>query len=204
MHCFKRCALALLAATLALAIAAALWATSLARLLDSPDAPRKADAIVVLGGDLSRLIEGADLYREGYAPRVLLSSPQREQRFEALEREGIAYPWFEIVGRELMRLRGVPDEAVAAFGDRLVSTVAEARVIGAQYPQLKSILLVTSPYHVYRARMIFREVLPGVEIIGIASRHEKFERNWWYDPEMMRNAIMESLKLTFYLAGGRR
>ncbi len=204
MHCFKRCTLALLAACLIVAIAVVVWARSLHGLLASPDPLRKADAIVVLGGDVSRVITGADLYREGLAPRVLLSYPRREERFEELEREGIAYPWFEVAGKELMRLRGIPDEAVGVFGDRLTSTVAEARTIGERYPQLKSILLVTSPYHVYRARMIFREQLPGVEIIGVSARHEKFDPDWWHDPEMMRHAIMESLKLAFYLAGGRR
>lgn len=204
MHCFKRCTLALLAIALLLVGAGMLWVKVLPGVLNSPDMPRKVDAIVVVGGDLSRLIEGADLYREGYAARVLISNPHREARFEALEREGIDYPWFDEIGRDLMRRRGIPAADVTVFGYRLLSTVAEARVIAAQHRQLKSILLVTSPYHVYRARKIFREHLPGVEVIAVGSRYDKFEANWWRDPEMVRNAIMETLKLAFYLAGGRR
>lgn len=204
MHCFKRCALALLVIAALLVGAGALWVKILPDVLASADEPRKADAIVVLGGDLSRLMDGADLYREGYAPLVLISNPRREERFEALEREGIDYPWFEQTGRELMRRRGIPDSAVIVFGYRLLSTVAEARIISAQHRQLKTILLVTSPYHIYRARKIFREHLPGVEIIAIGSRYDRFEPNWLRDPEMVRHAVMETLKLAFYVAGGRR
>jgi uncharacterized SAM-binding protein YcdF (DUF218 family) len=198
MHCFKRCTLALVV------IVVMIWASTLAGLLDSSDQPRKVDAIVVLGGDAARILEGAELYRAGYAPRILLSRPAREKRFELLEQEGVPYPWFEVAGRAVLQRRGVPEAAVGEFGDRLVSTVAEARTIARDHPQLKSILLVTSPFHVYRARMIFRDQLPGVEILGVGSRYEPFDPNWWHDPEMTRHAIMETIKLAFYWSGGRR
>jgi len=41
--------------------------------LKSIDAPAKADFIVVLGGDHERAVEAARLYREGCAPRVIVS-----------------------------------------------------------------------------------------------------------------------------------
>ncbi len=203
MQCFKRCTLAIVGLVAAIGIAAATWAASIAGILNSPDQPRNADAIVVLGADPSRVLEAADLYKAGFAPRILLSDPIREKRFERLEQEGVAIPWFEIVGRDLLRRHGVPDEAIATFGHRLKSTAEEARALAELHPQLKSILLVSSPYHVYRARLIFRETLRNREVLGIGSKYEEFPTAWWKENETARNALVESVKLIFYWVGGR-
>ena len=80
MQCFKRCTLAIVGLVTAIGIAAAIWAASIAGVLNSPDQPRNADAIVVLGADPSRVLEAADLYKAGFAPRILLSDPIREKQ----------------------------------------------------------------------------------------------------------------------------
>ncbi len=203
MQCFKRCTLAIVGLVAIFVIAVSIWALTIAGILNSPDQPRKADAIVVLGADLSRVLEAADLYKSGFATRVLLSDPIRERRFERLEQEGVRIPWFEIAGRELLRRHGVPDDAIATFGHRLKSTAEEARTLATAHPQLKSILLVSSPYHVYRARLIFRDALQDVAVIGIGSRYEEFPAAWWRENESARHALMETFKLMFYLVGGR-
>jgi len=204
MQCFKRCVLAGAIMVGIVAAAAGLWAHNIAAWLVTPDAPRPADAIVVLGADPSRVLEAADLYAAGYAPRILLSNPVREKRFEKLEEVGITFPWFEVAGRELLRRRGVPDAAIGEFGNRLRSTAHEAASLASEQPGVKSLLLVTSPYHVFRARLIFQRQLGGdVAVLGIASRYETFPREWWQDAENARNAIMETVKLGFYLIGGR-
>ncbi|MFN0302292.1 MAG: YdcF family protein [Burkholderiales bacterium] len=203
MQCFKRCTLAIVGLVTAIGIASAVWAASIAGILNSPDQPRNAEAIVVLGADPSRVLEAADLYKAGFAPRILLSDPMREKRFERLEQEGVAIPWFEIVGRDLLRRRGVPDDAIATFGHRLKSTAEEASTLAGLHPELKSILLVSSPYHVYRARLIFRKALRSVEVIGIGSKYEEFPTAWWKENETARNALVESVKLIFYWVGGR-
>lgn len=203
MQCFKRCTLVVVGLMLAIGMAAALWVVTIASILNSPDQPRRADAIVVLGADLSRVLEAADLYQGGFATRVILSDPLREKRHERLEQEGVAYPWFEVAGRALLRRRGVPDDAILTFGHRLKSTAEEASMLAKAHPQLKSILLVSSPYHVYRARLIFRDTLKNVEVIGIGSRYEEFPATWWKENETARHAIMETAKLVFYWFGGR-
>ena len=40
---------------------------------------------------------------------VYLSVPHREQRWVALEQDGIRWPWFEDAARLLLRNRGVPE-----------------------------------------------------------------------------------------------
>lgn len=173
------------------------------RWLDSPDAPAKAEAIVVLGNDPTRALAGADLFKAGYAPRVLLSVPYREPRFKYLEQEGISYPWFEVASRTILRNRGVPENAIATFGNELRSTAAEAKVLASLEPRLASLLVVTSPYHVRRARIILRDALPGVELKVVASTYEKLPERWWTEQASARNVMLELAKLAFYVVGGR-
>jgi uncharacterized SAM-binding protein YcdF (DUF218 family) len=203
MQCFKRCALVIAGLIVMSGIVVIIWVTSIVGLLNSPDQPRKVDAIVVLASELSRVLEAVDLYKAGFATRILLSTPGREKRLEHLERAGVSIPWFEIAGRELLERQGVPKEAISVFGHNLRSTVHEAETVGTQHPSIKSILLVTSPYHVSRSRRIFRDTLKDVEVLGISSRYEALPDVWWKDAESARHVLMESAKYIFYLAGGR-
>lgn len=57
---------------LGVAAAAAAFLWNAARWLNNPDPPAPADAIVVLAGRFERSMYAADLFRQGYAPRVVL------------------------------------------------------------------------------------------------------------------------------------
>ena len=53
------------------------------------DPLRKGDAIFVLAGtELTRPLEGGDLYLEGYAPRIVMSRETLEPAFAILEHRG--------------------------------------------------------------------------------------------------------------------
>jgi uncharacterized SAM-binding protein YcdF (DUF218 family) len=202
MACLARCALGFFVFVLATAALAgfALWRAS--AWLGAADSPEKADAIQVLGAEPTRAITGASLYRDGYARIVYLSVPHREQRWVALEQDGIRWPWFEDAARLLLRNRGVPENAIRLLGKDLVSTVAEAveaaRALG---PSTGTLLVVTSRYHVYRARLVFSEHLPGTRVLVVASAAEPLPERWWTDQEAARNVALELVKLAFYRAG---
>jgi len=119
------------------------------------DSAASADAIVVLVGDhvLERIHRAAQLYRDGYAPRVVISGG-------AIVRDGDE-PMSEaqMMRRYIVRL-GVPEEAL------LLEQTSQTTVQNALFTQpilqhnnIHSILLVTSPYHSRRARRIFRDAL---------------------------------------------
>lgn len=203
MQCFRRCALAFLA-MLALVVAAALglaWTAS--DFLAAGDSLDRADAIVVLGHDPTRVFEAADRFKEGVAPRVVLSRPRRSPRLVYLESQGIPSPWFEVAGRKILADRGVPEDAVSVLPDEVVSTATEAVAFGRMLPDARRLVVVTSPYHVFRTRLIFRHELPDRDIRVVASRYEKMPREWWREQELAINVLMEFVKLPFYLAGGR-
>ncbi|HEY4659807.1 MAG TPA: YdcF family protein [Gemmatimonadaceae bacterium] len=204
MQCFKRCVLTLLALGVLAAAAAAVAAYNIAGWLRADDTPQRADAIIVLGDEVTRALAGADLFRAHHAPRVLLSTPRRSQRAQLLEREGVVIPWFEAAGRALLVRKGVPESAIETFGKDLKSTAAEAAAIKALFPSgSPTLLVVTSPYHVRRARLIFSDALPHARVLVVAGRYEAFPDRWWTDRDAAPQVLLESAKLVFYLLGGR-
>ena len=202
MTCLTRCALGLLAVLLVIAGAAALLVRQAPGWLAASDPPEKADAIIVLGSEVTRAMTGATLYRQGFARVVYLTVPWREPRYVALETEKIRWPWFDDVARILLRNRGVPDDAIRLLGNDLLSTVAEAReaarVLG---PRAGTLLVVTSPYHVHRAREVFSDHLPAARILVVASGEEPLPARWWTDQESARNVLLELAKLVYYKLG---
>ena len=122
------------------------------------DGPRKADAIVVLGGDAygDRTLKGAELVQAGYAPLVLVSGPSRLIGYESSDEVQFAeqhgYP------AQLLREVHLPADAE--------STRSEARFLGKYLRDqgIKSIVLVTSNYHSRRAAAIFRSENPTLAV----------------------------------------
>jgi len=202
MTCLKRCTLGLLVVLLVVAGTAALVLRQAPGWLAASDPPEKADAIIVLGSEVTRAITGASLYRQGFARVVYLTVPWREPRYVALETEKIRWPWFDEVARILLRNRGVPDDAIRLLGNDLLSTVAEAReaarVLG---PRAGTLLVVTSPYHVHRARKVFSDHLPAARIRVVASGEEPLPERWWTDREAAGQVLPELAKLLFYKLG---
>lgn len=204
MHCAKKCALFLLIVALAAGAGAALGLHYAAQWLSAGDAPRKADAILVLGGGFARPFQAADLYRQGYARRIYVSVPAREHQYRLLDEAGIAYPREEEIVRQILQQRGVPASAIEYLGKDLISTAAEAQaaraVFAAGAPRL---LVVTSPYHLRRARMTFADALPAADIGMIASSYDPLPQAWWHDQNAARHVLLELAKICFYLLGGR-
>jgi uncharacterized SAM-binding protein YcdF (DUF218 family) len=203
MHCALRC-VGVLAVVLVLAASLAVLAGREASgWLSASDPPARAAAIVVLGDDPVRALGGADLYREGIAPRVLLSVPLRAPRLALLEREGEPVAWFEESAARLLHRHGVPEAAIGTFGRALKSTYAEGLALAEQFPPGATLVVVTSPYHVRRTRMILRDALPGRDVRVVGNRHETLPAAWWTEQEATRNVLLEGIKLAYYVAGGR-
>ena len=101
-----------------------------------------ADAIVVLGGRRNRLPVGLRLWREGVAPTLLVFNEH-----------------------------GRGDDEHLYFRPEPYNTRGEARTTArlAREQGWRSIVLVTSSYHVPRARMIFRRAFDG-EIRAVSAR----------------------------------
>ena len=112
--------------------------------------PSKANAVVLLSGDGSRLPLALRLMQEGLAPTlVFVGTPDTLEVVNVCQQP---QPF------EVVCLRPHPD-----------STRAEARVTGqlAEARSWKSMVLVTSKYHLTRARMLFARCFEGtVQAVG--------------------------------------
>jgi len=153
------------------------------------DPPEHADAIVVLSDDnydADRAARAAELYKAGWAPRIVASG--RYLRPYA----GIA----ELMERDLTD-RGVPKSAVVRLAHRATDTREEAAALAPFLAQhgWKKILLVTSTYHTRRSRFIFERSLPaGFDLRVIAAHDVEYDPDsWWRTRQGLKIFLHESL-----------
>jgi uncharacterized SAM-binding protein YcdF (DUF218 family) len=189
---------------IAAAIGAAVGLNYAADWLSAGDRPQKADAILVLGGSYSRPFQAADLYRQGFARKVYVSVPAREDQLRLLDEAGIAFPREEEVVRQVLLKKGVPASAIEYLGKDSISTAAEAQAARELFAQgAPKLLVVTSPYHLRRTRMTFTDALPAADIRVIATSYDPLPQAWWQDQSAARNVLLELAKISFYRLGGR-
>ena len=150
----------------------ALWL--LASPLQREAPPRAADAIVIFaggvgesgqagGGYQERLGRAIELYDEGWAPRIIISS-------------GFVFAFKEAeVMRAVAIERGVPATAIVLETDsanthqNVTLTDAILRREG-----WRRVLLVSSPYHMRRALLTWRRASPGIDVVPEPVRSSQF------------------------------
>lgn len=134
--------------------------------LATADRLRRADAIVVLGAGIEdaetlsgltayRLLYGLRLFRNGYAPRLVLTGGNPNDP---------RVPESEVMARVALEF-GVPREALIVEREALrTATQAEAVARIVRPRGIRSIVLVTSLTHSYRAARLFRKA--GLEVLS--------------------------------------
>jgi uncharacterized SAM-binding protein YcdF (DUF218 family) len=167
-----------------------LW--SLGAILDSSEAPQKADMLVVIGGDArgNRILRAGELVREGYAPKVLVSG------------QGAMYGHHESdLAIDFAVAHNYPRDEFIPFRYPALSTVDEA---AADIRQLRELgvhkyLLVTSPYHTARAARIFRREGrregAGLEVRTVSAPDPYWQNGeWWKSREGRKLWFLEAVK----------
>ena len=172
--------------------------------IDDGDQPVKSDIIVILAGDISRELLGAELYAQGFAPDVWISRARPDSSIAELAKFGIPMPSEEAIDRQILVKRGVPNDRIRVYGSDVVSTADEAEALRREFPSRgKRILVVTSRYHVRRARIVFRRLLREADVRVVAEPYDDSRKPWWKDKELAENAPLEIMKTLYYLTGGR-
>lgn len=120
---------------------------------DPPAAGQRADAIVVLTGDVGRLATGGQLLREGRAPQLLVSG---------------VHP--AATTGDIRHHTGLSDaefECCVTIGREATDTIGNAREAGALVSAYgyESLIIVTSDYHLPRSLLEMKSMMPGVELI---------------------------------------
>ena len=142
---------------LVLLVAAWLVACGVLFLWPREDSAGRADAVVVLAGDAShRIPRGLELVESGVADRLVLSR-EPGPRWER---------WRPLCRRQ----------SVDCISARPYSTAGEADTVSrlATRRGWRSVVVVTSGYHLYRARMLFRRCLFG----RVRAVDTGYDRRW--------------------------
>jgi uncharacterized SAM-binding protein YcdF (DUF218 family) len=165
--------------------------------LESPaQEPVHADAIVVLGGDDGdRALRALQLYRDGYAPTLVLTG---------LEHGETTTPPALNWRADFLAERGVPRSALR-FEVESRSSYAEAVNVLAQMRQQgwHRVIVVSDPPHMRRLSWTWARVFrnSGLEYVLVASDPPWWSpRHWWRDEASGSFVIMEFIKLGYYFA----
>jgi len=191
---FVVCLLAFLFRRPLLAGAAWWWVVS--------DPPAGAAAIVVLGGGPdSRPFAAARLYKEGYAPKILLPKVKPSPtELLGLKRNDTD------LAREVLLHEGIPGSAIELIGADVTSTFDET---GAVLSWLKSqpgnpgitVIIPTETFFTRRTKWIFTKTLKGMAtpvVVAIPAAAYTSD-DWWHHEEGLIDFQNEVIKLLYYL-----
>ena len=176
------------------------------------DAPQHADAIVLLMGSFpERVLQAADLYHEGKASRLLIVYESMGP-FQVLESRGADIIRTTEQARDAAIDLGVPANSITMLPGEARSTLDEAVVIREYIkdkPDIDTLLLVSSPAHMRRSYMIFRQILRNSEkpvYVGTSpSSYSSFNPDkWWKRKEDVQSVVSEMVKILSFLTIERR
>ncbi|HEV7662529.1 MAG TPA: YdcF family protein [Chloroflexota bacterium] len=168
-------------------------------LLDTPQpAPTVGDAIVVISGDeqMARFQEGVNLYQHGYGQYLVFSGAAHDNGTSNAD-----------VMRDLAVQRGVPDGVILEepLGEDTWGNAVHTRQVLENHG-LHRAILVTSPYHVRRAKLTFDAAYAGstIELTVHAAPDSQWRKlSWWKQAETRRLTFTELQKLTYILGTGQ-
>lgn len=148
----------------------------------------KADAILVVSGDDDRIKHAIDLYKQGYAPKLILSGAAKD-----------GFTSNALAMHLEASQAGVPNEAVITE-DKAYNTFENAlytkEIVLSE--DMKNIILVSSPYHQRRVYETFRSVFrgSGVKLQNSPSPYSTWKTNsWWKSDRELHLTQEEALKI---------
>lgn len=145
---------------------------------------RAADGIVVLTGGAERIADAAQLLASGRGQRLLITGVHPDTTLEEIGRR---------VGVPRERLECCADIGRSALNTRgnAVETAQWVRGRG-----FRSLIVVTSSWHMPRALVELERALPGVELVPYPVVTDRMrDAPWWSSPATSRLLFVEYLKL---------
>lgn len=159
------------------------------REIDAIEARGKADAIVVLTGGLGRTEAGLNLLSSGTAGVMILSGVHEDAELDSI--------FFNKKLNENDRLKIILEK-------RSRSTIENAIEVRRIFEEkgFRSMVLITSGYHMKRALYIFRKVMPeDYAIMPYSVDSPNFDATRWWGSTSLGLLTVEFLKFYWYAAG---
>jgi uncharacterized SAM-binding protein YcdF (DUF218 family) len=194
-----------LAVAMGLFLSRAQWLPAIGAFLVMEDPLVPADLVIPLAGDLERISYAAQLYKDGYAGGMLLTNlplATQVQRNEHLEQV-----------RTLAISQGVKLKDIVVIPQAAQTTFGEAQHIRRTLELLpvKTILVVTSPWHTRRSRLVFNAVFDdsstSIHILPVEGSSNRslpeYVASWWRERNTVNATASEYFKLFAFMLGIR-
>jgi uncharacterized SAM-binding protein YcdF (DUF218 family) len=171
------------------------------------DNPVHADALVILMGSIpDRVLETTDLYKAGFADRVVIVE-ESMGAYRELEARGAHIISNTQQCRNAAIALGIPEESIVVLPGDARSTQQEAIIVREflkARPGIDTILLVSSSNHTRRASMIFEKALEksGMQVVvySCPSKYSNFNgKGWWRRKESIQVVLFEYIKIVNFL-----
>lgn len=181
--------------------------TGIGEFLVVDDPLKPTDAVVVLNTGLeyyARLIQAADLYKEGFAKQVVINGNRKSAVLRGLEKKGFqaCCPWYEPSAR-ILELLGVPREKIVTISvEDAYDTVSEAKAVGESLIRagVADITITTSKFHTRRAGYIWKSLFKkSLKIRIAAARSDPYSPSgWWKDGRQIKWVLAEYGAWVYY------
>ncbi|BAF90611.1 uncharacterized conserved protein [Azorhizobium caulinodans ORS 571] len=154
-----------------------------------PAGLKPADGIVVLTGGASRIADGVQLLASGHGQRLLISGVNRATSQDEIRRT-------------------LPDnehllDCCVDLGHRALNTFGNA-IEAAEWTRaqgFRSLVVVTSAWHMPRALVELGRALPEVELVAYPVVTDRMQSGgWWTDPQTVKLLLKEYLKYMMAMA----
>jgi uncharacterized SAM-binding protein YcdF (DUF218 family) len=161
------------------------------------DELQSADVIHVIAGEDDRTDYAIQLYRQGYARQIFFTGGwcTFHNYYHGQH------------GQQRALEQGVPAEAIAIDDTQVMSTYDEAvrlkEFMAHSQAQVRSVIVVSDPFHMRRARWTYRHLLGdqvSVQMAPVPFEAGPYQRRWWTDEASRKYVKEEYLKIAYYYA----
>lgn len=161
------------------------------------DELQPADVIHVISGPDDRTDYAIQLYQQGYAGRIFFTGGwcTFHNYYHGQH------------GQQRALEQGLPPEAVAFDDTQVKSTYDEVvrlkEFIAHSQQPVGSVIVVSDPFHMRRARWTYRQVLGdeiSIQMAPVPFDSSPYQRRWWTDEATRQYVKTEYLKMAYYYA----
>ncbi len=168
----------------------------LAALFVISEPPRQVAAIIILLGGESpaRVLKAAEIYKLGYAPKIIFGSGYVDTTF--LEQSPDGFKWPGAGERYALSLESlhVPKDAISIIDSSDDFDTSSELTAIAQFAKLRGmnqVILITSALHTKRVKLIWERVGNGINGIVIAAEEPGLTQ-WWKNGRLISQSAYET------------
>ena len=166
---------------------------------------QRADAIVVLaGGTPRREATAAALYKEGWAPQVIISKAYERPDIREMIALGVRKLDQQGEAKKVLEAYGVPADRITPIPDVSRTTEPELALVRelARRQGYQRLILLTSPHHTRRVKMIWEKQADGSPQGIVVAARERFPfDDWWRRRRAAESVLHEYLGLVVLSLG---